>query len=294
MSVSKRLKQHPAPGHRLIRHRGDILEFVLETPPEQDGQAWLRTNIGYAATRREEIVREVEDRRPRLSRDWHDVPMGRLEPGRFAVALPLLEVGVFEAKAFLGPPDSDDLVWPEGENIWIKVEPAEYFCGNTIYTVFARQFGTGKSYVSTPPEHERDITLLEDAGYSVIPQSGKFRDLIRELDFIVGVMHFRIIQLLPIHPVPTTFARMGRYGSPFAALDFYDVDPALAEFDRRTTPLDQFVELADAIHARGARLFIDLPINHTGWASWLQVHHPEWFVRHRDRSFQSPGAGGVQ
>jgi glycosidase len=106
-------------------------------------------------------------------------------------------------------------------------------------------------------------------------------------------MGFHIVLLLPPFPVPTTHARMGRFGSPFASLDFKSVDPACAEFDGRTTPLEQFSELADAIHARNGRLFIDIPINHTGWASRLLQHHPKWFVRNPDGSFHSPGAWGV-
>jgi predicted glycogen debranching enzyme len=127
----------------------------------------------------------------------------------------------------------------------------------------------------------------------VIPPSGTFRDLVRHLDVILGEMRFRILQLLPVHPVPTTFARMGRYGCPFAATDFLAIDPALAEFDKKATPLDQFRELTDAVHARGARLFLDMPANHTGWASTLQNHHPEWFRRSADGTFVSPGAWGV-
>ena len=38
-------------------------------------------------------------------------------------------------------------------------------------------------------------------------------------------------------------ARMGRFGSPYAALSFTAVDSALAEFDSRATPLEQFIEL---------------------------------------------------
>ena len=92
--------------------------------------------------------------------------------------------------------------------------------------------------------------------------SGTFRDLIRELDLIVGRLRFRIVQLLPIFPTPTTYARMGMFGSPFAALDFMDVDPSLAEFDRCQTHLARFGELADAVHAAGAA--ICLQINHCG------------------------------
>ena len=47
------------------------------------------------------------------------------------------------------------------------------------------------------------------------------------------------------------------------------------------------------MHLRGARIYLDIPINHTGWASWLQTHHPQWFVRSHDHTFQSPGVWGV-
>ncbi len=72
---------------------------------------------------------------------------------------------------------------------------------------------------------------LDQDGYAVIPPSGTFRDLIGELDFIIGELGCRILLLLPIHPTPTTYGRMGRFGSPYAALSFTAVDPALAEFD---------------------------------------------------------------
>ena len=109
---------------------------------------------------------------------------------------------------------------------------------------------------------------------SVIPPSGTFRDMIRELDFIIGRLGCRIIQLLPIHPVPVTYARMGRFGSPYAALSFTSVDPALAEFDPYATPMEQFIELVDAIHKRCGKIVLDIAINHTGWAADLHETNP--------------------
>jgi len=106
-------------------------------------------------------------------------------------------------------------------------------------------------------------------------------------------MGFKNIQLLPINPVPTSFAKMGEYGSPFAVLDLKNVNPAYAEFDKSATPMQQFEELVDAIHLRNAKIFLDIPINHTGWASWLQIHHPEWYIHNPDGTFKSPGAWGV-
>jgi len=211
----------------------------------------------------------------------------------FEIHLPLLEVGRFQAKAFVEPADGTAPIWAEGGDLVIKVEPAEYCCSSTIYSAFVRLFGDHRLHGSEEKADSRTIAHLEHAGYEVIPRSGTFRDLIAELDHITGDLGFRIVQLLPVFPTPTTYARMGRFGSPFAALDFMDVDPALAEFDRKTTPLEQFCELVDAVHHRGAKLFLDVPINHTGWASWLQTHHPEWFKRHEETGFASPGAWGV-
>jgi predicted glycogen debranching enzyme len=86
---------------------------------------------------------------------------------------------------------------------------------------------------------------------------------------------------------------MGRFGSPYAALSFTDVDPALAVFDPHATPLEQFVELVDSIHQRNAKIFIDIAINHTGWAASLHESHPQWLVRSPEGKIEVPGAWGV-
>jgi len=284
----------PPPGSRAVHYRGDTVVFTLVLDRPEPGGAWLRTNIGHAHEHRREIIDHVESQQPILSRDWHDIPMqANADATTFTLKMPLAEVGRFEAKAFFLPEGEHAPTWPEGENIILKVEPAEGVCGNSLYTAFTRQFGPNMSRRETQPQRQEIIGKLDADGFTVIPKSGTFRSLMRQLDHIIGDMGFRIIQLLPIHPVPTTYARMGRFGSPFASIDFFDVDPALAEFDRKTTPLDQFDELVDAVHARDARVFLDLPINHTGWASHLQLHHPDWFVRTHDEAFMSPGAWGV-
>lgn len=285
-------QQTPGPGSFTILHQGDTLEVGLSIGSERRGKAWLRTNIARASSRRAEVIAFAESWNAILGRDWHDIPMQHIARDRYALSLPMLEVGCFHAKAFFMPEDKSDPEWPEGDNSHIKVEPADYCCANTIYAAFVRQFGQTHD-LRDPAEDPQVIKKLDALGYTVIPRSGTFRDLIKKLDFIMGKLRFRIIQLLPIHPIPTTYARMGRFGSPFAAMDFEEVDPALAEFDRRTTPLDQFRELVDAVHDRDGRLFMDIPFNHTGWASHLQMRHPEWFVYNVDRTFQSPGAWGV-
>jgi len=286
--------QNPPPGTRRILHSGDTLTITLFSSPPREGNAWLRTNLIHGRRPRREIIDHIEKHAPILARDWHDLPMTpSATPGVFEIRMPIFETGRFEAKAFFLPAGEDTPIWPDGDNLVIKIEPADTFCANTLYTAFVRQFGPNMRNPQELPIEPETLETLDRQGYTLIPKSGTFRALTAQLDHIIDTLGFRIIQLLPIHPVPTTFARMGRFGSPFASIDFFDVDPALAEFDRKSTPLDQFGELVDGVHRRGASLFIDLPINHTGWASHLQLHHPDWFARNGDRSFASPGAWGV-
>lgn len=300
-----RLSQTPGPGEFLLRWAGDLLEVTLDLETPRPGRAVFRTNIGRAAVRRRELAACTESGEPMLARDWHDIPMRQAAPGRFSARIPLTEVGIFAGKACFFPEGGDSPQWPEGGDLRVKVEPAHTACANTMYTAFVRQFRPAPAAAPSPapataaatgpaaPGPAAHESALDSLGYTVIPPGGTFRDLIARLDTIMGEMRFRILQLLPIHPVPTTFARMGRFGSAFACLDFLSVDPALAVFDRRATPLDQFRELADAVHCRAGTLFLDIPANHTGWAATLQTHHPEWYRRRPDGEFVSPGAWGV-
>ncbi len=296
------LYQTPIPGTRILLHRGDIIHFSLTLDPAQrsegrswaGGNAWIRTNIGRARITRQEVIREVENKEPPLGRDWFDIPLRAVDERCFEGRLGLTEVGHFEAKCFFLPQGATEPLWPEGPNVEINVSPARTCCANMIYNAFVRQFGPNKKGQFQDTVRSEQIHNLDQAGYHVIPPSGTFRDLIRELDFIAGELGCRIIQLLPIHPTPTTYGRMGRFGSPYAALSFTEVDPGLAQFDPRATPLDQFMELMDAVHTRNMRLLMDIAINHTGWAASLHAAHPEWLARDQGGEIQVPGAWGVQ
>ncbi|MFH0730843.1 MAG: amylo-alpha-1,6-glucosidase [Pseudomonadota bacterium] len=295
MIISESIVQHPEPGVQLLRFRGDTLVFSLTAPDAETGAAWVRTNIGRAGIVREEAIRFVQENLPPLARDWFDIPMTRRTQNRFEITLPLLEVGHFEAKCFFLKSGQPDPFWPPGPNASINVAPAHTCCANFIYNAFVRQFGPNKAGGATESDDlKRGIQLLDDRGYTVIPSSGTFRDLIAELDFIMGTLGCRIIQLLPIHPTPTTYARMGRFGSPYAALSFTGIDPALAQFDPHATPLEQFIELVDAIHQRHGKIILDIAVNHTGWAADLHETHPQWLDREPDGRINVPGAWGVR
>lgn len=286
-------QQTPATFSKTVLHSGDTLLITLEIDRILPGKAFVRTNLGNNSIRLREIIEQVELGKAPLGRDWHDIPMCQTDSRHFSITLPINEVGYFEFKAFFVEDGSAITHWPRGENACVKIEAPMTFADNTIYNAFVRQFGANKEGKPHSQQHQDAEKLLNSENFAVIPPSGTFRDLAAELDFIIGELGFRIIQLLPIHPVPTTFGRMGRFGSPFAPLDFFTVDPALACFDRKVTPLEQFVELVDEIHARDGLIMLDVPVGHTGWGSVSQVHHPEWFVRNSDGSFANPGAWGV-
>ncbi|MEW5909781.1 MAG: alpha-amylase family glycosyl hydrolase, partial [Thermodesulfobacteriota bacterium] len=278
----------------MLKFRGDTLRVELMVTAREDGDAFLRTNLGQGKIARQEIIRMVEYREFPLANDWYDIPMKPSGTGGYSLVLPLCEVGHFEAKGYFLPKTDGKPVWPEGPNLSVNVEPAHTCCGNIIYNAFVRQFGPNKNGGFFNSLSRNEIQKLDRLGYVVIPPSGTFRDLIKELDFIIKTLGCRYIQLLPIHPTPTTYARMGRYGSPYAALSFTAVDPALAQFDVKATPLEQFIELVDAIHYRNGRILIDIAINHTGWAASLHEMHPEWLSRDAEGRIEMPGAWGVR
>jgi predicted glycogen debranching enzyme len=286
----------PAPGERLLRFVGDKIIFTLRAEINSAAQknvcAFLRTNLGRAAELRREIISVHAGSAVSAGASWRDVPMQKTADG-WQIELPLAEVGYFKAKPYLLD-EKNWQHWPDGADVGIPVHPNFARTANTIYCAFTRLFGATKNLPSTADEKlEAQLKSLESLGYATLPPSGTFRDLTKQLPHIVTKLGCRILHLLPVHPTPTTYARFGRFGSPYAALDLTAVDPALVEFDKRTTGIDQFCELTYAAHSLGARVFIDIVINHTGWGSHLQENHPEFFLKKPDGEFESPGAWGT-
>ncbi|OGV50539.1 MAG: hypothetical protein A2X49_04850 [Lentisphaerae bacterium GWF2_52_8] len=290
------LKQTPEAGAHKLCYAGDILSFTLNLSAPGNGRAFIRTNLGRASIQRAETIASVEAEQPRSGQDWRDLPMERCDAHSFRLDIALLQTGHFEAKCCFFPDGAPEPLWPDGDNVHVNVSPAAYCAANSIYCAFVRQFGHNQDKRISKPLTDlvdADLKKLDDAGFTVIPPSGTFRSLIKELDHIIGKLKCRILHLLPVNPTPTVYARMGRYGCPYASLDFMGIDPALAEFDHKATPLDQFLELVDAVHKKGAKLFLDIAINHTGWASKIHETHPEWLQRDPDGSIHSPGAWGI-
>lgn len=287
----------PTPGDRRRLFQGDPIEFRVASDakganPSNGWRAFLRTTLLQGDRLSAEIIAAHHERRPLRDLAWRDLPM-TFEDSEWTLRLLLSEIGYFKAKTYLVDPNGRQH-WPEGVDFGVSVHPSAYRTGSVIYCAWPRLFG--KSIHETEARShslEQLRNPLDQSGHTVIPESGKLRDLKQRLPHIFERLGCTILHLLPVNPTPTTYARMGRFGSPYASLDLTSVDPALAEFDRRTTAVDQFQELTDEAHRLGGRVFIDLVINHTGWGSTWQETHPEWFVRNEDGSFHSPGAWGV-
>jgi predicted glycogen debranching enzyme len=285
----------PAPGDRLLRFVGDRVQFTLRLPQgiPPGARAFLRTNLGKAARLRQEVVATHAGKDPFSVAFWRDIPLSALPEGGWGIELLLLDTGFYRAKAYWVDVDGRQH-WPDGPDAGVSVHPNAFRSANTIYCAFARMFGESRSLAKTANEsQEAGFRRLEESGFTVIPPSGKLRDVTRQLDHIQGTLGCRILHLLPVNPTPTTYAKMGRYGSPYACQDLITVDPALVEFDEKTTGVEQFCELTRAVHHRGGYVVLDVVLNHTGWGARLQELHPEWFVREPDGRFASPGAWGV-
>lgn len=285
----------PGCGERVLRFVGDRLRFALR---DQTGnavrpgwQAFLRTNLGRAALLRHEVISAHFQKLPLAGASWCDIPM-QLQGDEWVLELPLTEVGFFKAKAY-ATDERRRQFWPEGSDFGVSVHPNSCRTGNIIYCAWPRLFGETRNATTHRPDAlQKQIESLDEKGYTVIPPSGKLRDLTQQLPHIFNTLGCKILHLLPINPTPTTFARFGRYGSPYAIQSLRAIDPALVVFDRKTTGLDQFNELVRATHLHGGELFLDLVINHTGWGADLWENHPEWYRRLQDKEFESPGAWG--
>ena len=117
------LQQIPAPDSYLLRWKGDELVITLTLDAPHKGRAVLRTNLGAASVRRQEIIEETEQGIVPLAKAWNDIPMKEVRPGTFECVVRLDEVGVFSAKACFFPAGTRTPVWPEGRNFHVASSP---------------------------------------------------------------------------------------------------------------------------------------------------------------------------
>ena len=169
MPVTTDLTQTPAPGTARLFFQGDTVRLELSLNIPMVGTAWVRTNLGRAALIRREIIAAVDKSQPSLAKEWFDLPMHPCGENRFAITLPLTEVGYFQAKCFYMQTGHATPFWPEGDNCKIKVEPAATCGANTIYNAFVRQFGLNKAGRAKPPVDMATIQKLDEMGIPLFP-----------------------------------------------------------------------------------------------------------------------------
>lgn len=134
--------------------------------------------------------------------------------------------------------------------------------------VFQGAFAQTPSTARIAPSWLRDGVV-----YEIFPRAfsekGNFNGVTSRLDKLrdLGVT---VIWLMPIHPIGLE-QRKGFYGSPYAARDYYAINP-----DYGTK--DDLKNLVSEAHKRGMKVILDMVLLHTAWDSVLMAH-PE-FYRH--------------
>jgi starch synthase (maltosyl-transferring) len=259
-------------------------------------QVLIRTNLNQAGRIRRQIIDLVE-RGQNYSTDFYDIPTTYdTKQDEYRADILLSEAGYFEFKVRVESSRRQEpwVKWAEGPNVGISVRPLAYGRNNSIYCAFLRQYIPDKQKASLADgKLESAIRDLEDKGAYVIPPGGTFENFKEVLPFIIEELGMKIIHLLPINPVPVSYGRMGMYGSPYATTDYFGIDHTLARFSRYKTIEDQFIDLTSSIHGLGAKVFLDMVINHTGWASSINFTHRHWLKVDKEGKILSPGAWDV-
>ena len=225
----------PAPGERLLRFVGDRVRFSSPGAARLCPPTRAPCSAPISARRerlRQDIIATHAGKNPMSVAFWRDVPLQREAAGEWAIELPLTDVGFYRAKAYVletaGTPSL------AGGRRRGRLRPSQRLSHGQYHLLRfpADVRAVQNARVKTIDEGlEKKLNKLDDRGYVVIPPSGTLRDLMRELPHIMDTLGCRILQLLPVGPTPTTFARFGRFGSPYACLDLTGIDPALVEFD---------------------------------------------------------------
>ncbi len=113
--------------------------------------------------------------------------------------------------------------------------------------------------------------LRDGIVYEVFPRdfsaTGDLNGVTARLDELkdLGVT---IIWIMPIHPIGAE-QRKGTYGSPYAARDYYAVNP-----DYGTK--DDLKRLVTEAHKRSMKVILDIVLLHTAWDS-VMMSHPEYY-----------------
>ncbi len=293
------IEYFPQANRNMVQYSVLHIKIFVHTDPslkKDDYNVVVRTNLNQAGPIRSQFIDLVETGRS-TSTDYYDIVAEYCSDDKsYNCNVLLSDVGFFQFKVRVESSDKQSpwVKWADGENVGISVTPLSYARDNTIYCAFLRNFGYDKEQLVLKNEtFENLIKEIESTGAYVIGAGGNFELFKKELPFIIGKLGMKIIHFLPINPIPHSYGRMGMYGSPYATTDYFGIDHTYGTFSRYKTIEDQFIDLTSTIHGMGAKVFLDMVINHTGWASSLLFTHRKWFKTASDQKLISPGAWGV-
>jgi len=288
----------PATGERLLRFVGDKIIFTLRDEknfPPKNLRAFLRTNpLAAPPPAARKSFPRTPDRRSSPTLRGATFRCKKTADG-WQIELPLAEIGFFKAKAYLLD-EKNWQHWPDGSDVGISVHPN--FARTAKYKLLLRlhpAFGATKNLVSTAAEKigRPNSNRLEAQGYATLPPSGKFRDLACQLPFIVTSSAAVSFICCPCIRRPRLTRASDVFGSPYAALDLTAVIPRSSS-STNVPRASNNLRTPYAAHSFGARVFIDIVINHTGWGSTLQEKSSGIFLKKSDGDeFASPGAWGT-
>jgi cyclomaltodextrinase len=138
--------------------------------------------------------------------------------------------------------------------------------GLSALLIFQSVFAQTPTAARTAPAWLRDGVV-----YEVFPRDfskqGDLNGVTARLDQLkdLGVT---VIWLMPIHPIGMEH-RKGSYGSPYAARDYYAINP---DYGTR----NDLERLVSEAHERGMKVILDIVLLHTAWDSVLMAH-PEFY-----------------
>jgi glycosidase len=132
--------------------------------------------------------------------------------------------------------------------------------------LFQSAFAQTSATVRTAPAWLRDGVV-----YEVFPRDFSKEGNLNGVTARLGQLEelgVTILWLMPIHPIGKEH-RKGSYGSPYAAQDYYAINP-----DYGTA--DDLKRLVSEAHERKMKVILDIVLLHTAWDSVLMAH-PEFY-----------------
>ncbi|MEQ1507404.1 MAG: alpha-amylase family glycosyl hydrolase [Myxococcota bacterium] len=136
-----------------------------------------------------------------------------------------------------------------------------------IYLVMPDRFANGD-----PTNDGLGVPNCVDPANPVLFHGGDWLGLEQHLDYLEELGVDAVWITPPYQQVPPTVTSCGYHGywGDFADPDDGAVEPKLGT-------VDDLASLADALHARGMVLVLDLVPNHSGRGSRILAQHPDWF-----------------